>query len=254
MMLVNTLRAEWTKLSTTRSFWLTSAVFFLLTWGWSALIASTTRQTPETAMFLSPESSATAVWMLGLPVLMIQSIMIITTEYRYNIQTNVYMANPNRPMVAVVKLVMYAVISALLVFLAVVGVYLLTQAIAGDVAPDYDPWNSESARRFLWVYPLVMAAMVVFSQGMGLLLRQTAGTVAICLILNLGIDQLISQLPKIGEHIAPFMPFTALQNWIFETVPGKAVWDANWMNLVIFLLWAGGLWLLGVFLLHKRDA
>lgn len=259
-MLLNTVKAEWTKLYTTRSFWWTTAVFLFFAWGWAILNSSLSEQVPVEGAadmsLITPESATAVVLMLGLPVLMIQAIMVVTTEYRYGVQSTVYMANPRRWMVAVVKLFLYAIIAALLVFIAVAGAYLLSDLFATEAAADsFQPFSDESGRRLLWLYPLATAAIVLFSQGVGLLLRQTAGAVAICLILYLGIDSFVQLIPKIGEKIIDFMPFTAFNGWLREIEPSQyAWWDTATGSGVVFFCWSLVLWILGAFLLIKRDA
>lgn len=245
-MLLNTLRAEFTKLISTRSFWWTTALFFIISWGWAYLSARFLDDTQS----LSP-IVLVATFSLGLPILMIQAIMIVTTEYRFGLQIPTYLSNPNRVMVAAVKLFMYAVIAAVFMFLGVAGGLLLAQlASSGDgFLPD------DGLRRYLWVYPVVVVVSIVFAQGLGLLLRQTAGTVAIVLIFHLGLDQLIMFVPKVGEKLAHFSPFGALQRWTLGVHPVDAPWgDSVNGYLVVAIVWAVVLWIAGVALLARRDA
>ncbi|APT87682.1 ABC transporter permease [Corynebacterium flavescens] len=257
-MLLNTVKAEWTKLHTTRSFWWTTAVFLFFAWGWAILNASLSGQVEGAAELnlLSPQSATPVLLMLGLPVLIIQATMVITTEYRYGVQTTVYMANPRRWMVAVVKYFLYAIFAAFLVFVAIVGAYLLTSVFAPeDLADGFKPFSDDAGRRLLWLYPLATAILVLFSQGVGLLLRQTAGAVSISLILYLGIDSFVQLIPKVGERIIDFMPFTAFNNWLADMEPSQyAWWDSATGSGVVFFCWSLALWILGAFLLIKRDA
>ena len=78
---------------------------------------------------ITPDGAVSVLLGLGLPVLMIQAIMIVTTEYRFGTQTITFMATPRRWSVALVKLLMYAVIAAALTFIAVAGAYLLTEVL-----------------------------------------------------------------------------------------------------------------------------
>lgn len=254
-MLFNTLRAEWTKLTSTRSFWWTSAIFLIFAWGWAILTAKLADTVPGGAATVTPESTLGVLFALAMPVLLIQAIMVVTTEYRYKMQANVYMTNPRRWVVALVKLLMYAVVAAVLVVLGVVGAYVFTELVGSQAVKDnFNPWDSDFGTRQLWVYPLAMAMLTLFGQGLGLLLRQTAGTVAISLILYLGIDNLVSMIPKIGEKIIHFMPFTALNRWVSDAHSPDAPWDSATGDALVFVAWAAVLWLLGVFFLHKRDA
>ena len=106
-MLLNTFRSELTKLFTTRSVWWTTGVFFFLAIGWTLLMTLPTNgQPPEEQLPLPPTALLTGVYSLAMPVLLIQAVMVVTTEYRFGLQTNTFMANHNRTMVAIVKAVM----------------------------------------------------------------------------------------------------------------------------------------------------
>ena len=37
--MLNTLKSEWTKLHTTRSFWWTTFIFLFFAWGWAILLS-----------------------------------------------------------------------------------------------------------------------------------------------------------------------------------------------------------------------
>ncbi|WP_459589174.1 ABC transporter permease [Corynebacterium camporealensis] len=260
-MLVNTFKAEWTKLHTTRSFWWTTALFFFFVLGWALLMGTTVQEpSPEMTAMGIPALTADMVLavlvLMGLPVLMIQAIMVVTTEYRYGVQTTTYMANPRRWMVALVKLVMYAFIAALFVLVGIVVAYALADAVAKPgVSDTFNPFEDDFAQRTLWVYPVAAALLVLFSQGVGLLLRQTAGTVALCLILYLGIESFIAMIPRVGEDIVNFMPFSAFNNWLSDIAPpDNMFWDSSTGYLVIFIIWSVVLWVAGVLTLQKRDA
>ena len=259
--MLNTLKSEWTKLHTTRSFWWTTFIVLSFAWGWAILNARLTQpaETPEDAAFgmgvITPDGAVSFLLALGLPVLMIQAIMIVTTEYRFGTQTITYMATPRRWSVALVKLLMYAVIAAALSFIAVAGSYLLTELFAYDeVAAQFQPWDDEMGQKQLWKYPLAAALIVLFSQGLGLLLRSTAGSVAIGLILFLGLDGFVSMIPKVGGKLVNYMPFSAFQSWLMDQTPADAPWKESWGFGLVFLAWALLLWVLGVIVLQKRDA
>lgn len=259
--MLNTLKSEWTKLHTTRSFWWTTFIFLFFAWGWAILNARLTKpaENPEEAAMgmgvITSDGAVSFLLFLGLPVLMIQAIMIVTTEYRYGTQTITFMATPRRWSVALVKLLMYAVIAAALTFIAVAGAYLLTELFAHDeVAAEFHPWDDEIGQKQLWKYPLAAALLVLFSQGLGLLLRSTAGAVAIGLILFLGVDNLVATIPKVGSKLVNYMPFKSFQSWLLEMEPVDAPWKENWGFCLVFIAWAVILWVLGVLLLQKRDA
>ena len=258
--MLNILKSEWIKLRTTRSFWWTTALFLLFSWGWAGVTAAFMEPLDPEAVdmgfqLISPEFTIVFLGTLGLPVLMIQAIMLMTTEYRFGTQSITFMASPRRWSVAVAKLVLYAVIAAVLTFIGVVGAYLLTDLFAdSSISATFDPWNDEVGREQLWKYPLAAGLLVAFAQGIGMLIRQAAGSVALGLILYLGVDQIVSMMPVVGDKIGSYMPFTAFQNWLFNTPVDNALWTEAAGSGIVFFIWAAVLWALGVLVLHKRDA
>jgi ABC-2 type transport system permease protein len=254
-MLLNTFRSELTKLFTTRSVWWTTGVFFFLSIGWTLLMTlSTNSQPPEQQLPLPPNALLTGVYSLAMPVLLIQAVMVVTTEYRFGVQTNTYMATQNRAMVATVKAIMYAVIAAVLVVLGILATLVVAKvALDGQMGENFEIFD-DFTKRALWVFPLGMLLLVIFSQGLGLIMRQTTGAVAISLILYLGIDSMVTMIPKIGEDIVHYMPFSALNTWIMDGDVTAAPWDSVAGSGLVFTVWAVVAWIVGVVMLVKRDA
>ncbi|APT93798.1 hypothetical protein CPHO_10875 [Corynebacterium phocae] len=246
----NTFKSEFTKLRTTRSFWMTSALMVLLSCMFPAFNA---------AWASGPVLDTTVVaglQVMGYALILIQAIMVVTTEYRYNVQMPLYMAQPSRLTVAVVKFVLYALIAAFLTMVALALSIAITKIFYDPQYADiYKPWETEIGRRLMWKLPLGAVLVVLFGQGLGWIVRQTAGAVSIGLIFLLGIDQLVQLIPKIGPKLIYYSPFGGLQNWISE----RSLPDAPWgegiaMYGVVFLVWGLVLWGIGVALLVVRDA
>ncbi len=255
-MLLNTFRAEFTKLRTTRSFWWTSGLFLLVAWGWAILLAAAAPADMGAVAVVNTALVPMGMQVIGFAILMIQAIMVVTTEYRYGLQMPGFLANPNRLQVAGAKFVLYAVVAAVLTFLGVVGAFLLADALAPELAAEaFDPFGTDEGQRILWVFPLAAALVVLFAQGLGWLLRQTAGAVAVALIFFLGLDNLIGFIPKVGDKLTHFSPFSALRNWMFNEAPGNAPWgDSVGAYGLVFLAWGLVLWLVGLVILRSRDA
>lgn len=254
-MLLNAFRAELTKLFTTRSVWWTTGVFFFIALGWTILMTSITNsQPPEAQLPVTASTLLSVLYTLSMPVLLIQGVMVVTTEYRFGVQTNTYMANHNRAMVAAVKAVMYGLIAAVLVLVGILATLGMAKLIlSGEMGENFEVFDDFTTRA-LWVFPLGMFMLIVFGQGLGLIMRQTTGAVAVSLILYLGIDSMVSMIPKIGEDVVNFMPFTALNTWIMEGSVETAPWDTVTGSGLVFAAWAAAAWIIGVLMLVKRDA
>lgn len=254
-MFLNTVHSEWTKLRTTKSFWWTTVLIFLIVTGWTLL---NSLNAGEAVLGISPlqeRSLGSIILLMGMPIIMIQAAMVVTTEYRYKTQSQTFMANPQRWTVACAKLLLYGVIAAIIAFLSLVYIFVLADMTTNESAAEaFQPFASEDGKHMLWAFPVAAFGAVVFVQGLGLLLRQTAGTVAISLILYMGLENLVRLLPVVGDKVIHFMPFTAFQNWALGYVDENAPWSSVGFEALVFFCWAAVLWILGVIVLENRDA
>ena len=253
-MFLNTLAAEFTKLRTTASFWWTTVLFVAVGLGWAAMTGATTLEADGGFPTLWAPTIATTVYIIGFPVLMIQAIMLITTEYRYGVQSSTFLATPRRWTVALAKLLLYAAFAAALTFVVVVVGFYLARALApGSAAEFFDPFNDADAQHIMWVYPAAAAMTVMISQGIALLLRQTAGTVALMLIWFMGLEQVFRLVPKIGADIVGYLPFENLGAFVNGVKLEGIGWD-TYGSGAYFLVWAVAAWVAGVVVLQRRDA
>ena len=253
-MFLSILAAEFTKLRTTASFWWTTVLFIVIGLGWAALTGSTTLPADGGFPTLWASNVATTVYLIGFPVLMIQAIMVVTTEYRYHVQSATYLAAPRRWPVVLAKLLLYAAFAAALTFVVLLAGFFLAKGLAPpSAAALFHPLEDPAVQLILWVYPAAAAMLVVFSQGVALLLRQTAGTVALMLIWFMGLEAVFRIIPKVGHRIGAYLPFENLQAFVNDYALESVPWNVQGSG-AYFLLWAAGFWLLGVVVLLRRDA
>ncbi|WIM67406.1 ABC transporter permease [Corynebacterium breve] len=244
-MVVRNMLAEWTKLRSTASFWWTSALILVFTIGWTILFASLdSADAPSYDPMLVTSSYST----FSLAVVMIQAIMIVTTEYRFKVSGTNYQVTPQRWEVAVAKLLLYVIISVVLSFVTLVIAY-----VAGDLiaANPIDWTENEFVKRSLWVLPLCTAAVVVFCQGISWLIRQTAGAVSLVLVWWLILEGMLAMIPKVGDKIFKYAPFNNFNQFLNDTPnPDWGIWT----SFGIFAAFAFGFWIIGVIVLELRDA
>lgn len=253
-MFINTVASEWTKLRTTASFWWTTALFIFFALGWAALTGFSTIEAEGGFPTLWASSIVVVVYLLGFAVLMIQSVMLVTTEYRYNLQSATYLATPRRWTVALAKLLLFATFAAALTFLSVIAAFYVAKWTAPESAAAlFQPFQDDRARDILWIYPASAAAVVLLSQGVSYLLRQTAGSVSFMLIWFLALEQIFRLIPRIGSDVVGYLPFENLNAFINRTDLQNIPWDSDGSG-AYFFLWAVVIWLTGVLVLHRRDA
>lgn len=254
---MNTVKAEWIKLSTTKSLWMTSGliVLFALFVGW--LTGQSFGQSSAELGFdmgpLRPGLVLDALNQMVMIVVIIQAAMLFTTEYRYGLQRTTYLGTPNRWQVALAKVMLYSVIVAVLSFLA----WIIAALVANGLAAEGRSFEMGAAGsvRAMWAFPLAMVLVVVFSQGVGMLLRNTAGTVTLILGWAIALETVLSFLPTIGPKVVDWLPFKRLGFFLTENQPlfSNGTWE-TWPSLAYFALWAVGLFVAGTVLMSKRDA
>ncbi|AWB82675.1 ABC transporter permease [Corynebacterium yudongzhengii] len=272
-MFINTLRSEWTKLRSTASFWWTTALVFVVSLSITGLTAAlVSPQDPAAAgagagnqefyveadpamgALITPQTAIFPYLMFGMAVVLIQAIMVVTTEYRFGLTSGNFLATPKRWPVVVAKLVLYGFIGALIALVFTVAAYVLTNTLlAEEIQDTFTPFEDEAGQRLLWVLPLVTVVAIMFVQGIGWLVRQTAGTVAITIILLLGFDQLLRVIPDVGAEIARAMPFLNMNAFIQNMPYENTDWPV-WSSLAVFAAWAIVAWVAGLVVTLRRDA
>ncbi|KAA8734588.1 ABC transporter permease [Corynebacterium tuscaniense] len=250
--MLNTIISEWTKLRTTASFWWTSSIAIALSIGWTILMASLdSPDTPSYGGALVVAGFAS----FGLLTLMIQAVMVVTTEYRYKVSATNMTLTPQRWKVALAKLVVYGGYATALSFLI-----LAVSFVIGDlIATNPIGWASnEFTRRSLWAVPLATFVSSLLVQGIGWIVRQTAGALVVYLGWQFAVEPLIAFLPKVGQEIQAYAPFKNLQHFTTNIPnpgpqPGVDAPIELWQSLLLFGVWAVVLYGIGLLLLEKRD-
>lgn len=243
--MLNLISAEWTKLRTTKSFFVcaitavvTSVLYGILV-GWSSKLS---------VMPYAPLMTISIVALTLSIITMVQTAMMVTTEYRYGMATTNFRVAPKRWQLAVAKLLLGAVLAALIALVSTV-----LALIAGDLTANVPAgWATNSfTQRAMWAVPLGQALITVLVQGIGWLVRNTAGTVIIGLALFLVVDQIVRIIPKVGVKISENLPYGNLLSFMINQPNGA---HGLWASFGIFCIWAVVAWAAGVLLLQKRDA
>lgn len=252
-MFINSVRAEWQKLTSTKSFWWTTGLIV----GFAVLFAIIINRNLQDTPFGPPEVTADLA-VAGLKsfsflVFVIQAIMVVTSEYRHNLQVTTFLATPKRTVVMLAKLFLYSVFTALVTFLTILLCFYLAKAVApGDAGAALDVWKDDAARRLMWVLPLTNVLLVVFSQGISWLLRHTAGVVSLMMIWLTTLEPLASLIPKVGDKIRNYGPVTNMNAFLDNNKIEDLPWEVTGSGLY-FAAWAFGFFILGMIALNKRD-
>ena len=250
--MLKTMLSEWTKLRTTKSFYWTTGLSVVLTVIFVCFTAAL--DSPDVPVY----GGAIVVYQFlfyGLIPIIIQAVMVVTTEYRYNVNSINFAVTPRRWQVALSKLVVYGLIAVV-----ITAVTLLLSYIAGDNFAHYPvDWQTNIfARRSLWAVPLTVFLLVMMAQGLGWILRSTAGAVMSMVALPI-FELAVRFLPKIGEKIQFITPFSNALPFALNSQTGRPNPFGGdplglWGSFGIVVVWVVVIYFIGLVLLERRDA
>jgi ABC-2 type transport system permease protein len=245
------LATERIKLFTTRSPWWSVLVALFLAIGFAALISA---NVPKGVPF--GISEAEAGYEFGIVVMMVMATLAVTTEYRFGTIRTTFQAVPNRTALLLAKTTVVAVLSAVVGEVAAFGSWALARAIHPSstlALSDGTAWRQIAGMGLVYLVTAVIAVAV------GILIRQTAGAVALLLIYTLLVENLITLIPKIGTKIQEWMPFTMANH--FLTAGSASVRAAGqqaplgaWASLGYFAGIGAVLLTIAIITANRRDA
>jgi ABC-2 type transport system permease protein len=142
----------------------------------------------------------------GMVVVMLLATLSVTTEYRFGTLNTTFQAVPKRIPALLAKTAVVAVTALVIGELAAFGAWL-----AGTlVAPGRDLALRGTAD---WLAVAgagpVFAGAAILSVAVGLLVRHSAGAVAVVVIYSQLVEQAVGAIPSAGEAIHPWLPFVA---------------------------------------------
>ncbi|MGY1608576.1 MULTISPECIES: ABC transporter permease [unclassified Geodermatophilus] len=231
-------RAEWTKLVTTRV-WIGLVIgACVMAGGFAALFTGLAGAEPDGGQPGLPpvgtpqyEEVVFSVAANASVFLLILGIIGMTQEYRHRTATPTFLTTPRRGRVVAAKLLAYAAaaVPVALLVLAVVVVVVLLYAGARGAAPSLDGDNL----RTLGTAGLVLVVFAVIGVGVGALLRNQVGAIVGSLVYLYVVEPIISSIGAIQGA--------------YKWLPGGAVQavTSDFQAPELLDPWQGGLLLLG---------
>jgi len=211
---IDLLRAEFLKLRSTRTalglFIITLIVSVVPTILLVALAPREVLDSEEAGSFFNVAASLVPY------VVLVFGILGMTNEYRHGTITYTYVATPRRGRVMIAKLVVYALVGAAMMLVAIVLVQLtarmgLQVRGIGYQSPE-GMTLADPARQVV-----VAGLMTAFGVSLGALLRAQVPTVAGVLIWAFAVESIIAMVrPKIGV----WLPFTVFNQVIGGNIGG----------------------------------
>lgn len=252
--LFHVLNSEWTKLRTTKSFWWTTSLIVVVSVAFAAMTGGFATGDSIATLLLLPDSVVAGLYLIGFLMVIVQSVMMYTTEFRFGYQQQTFLATPRRWMVMVAKWLLYSALSMIIVFLSSLLCFYVAKFFASDISSStLDVWHNDQAQAIMWKYPVGALLLTTFASGVAMLLRQTAGSIALLLMWQLALEDLLSFLPSIGDYVAKYGPFTNLRAFITDYSSADPGWSTD-MSGVYFAAWALILFVAGIFMVQRRDA
>lgn len=261
------LAAERIKLTTTRSPWWCTGIIIVLGLGLAAVIGLSAKASlnsyqeqiaagkdPGFEPFLPTLADAVGgVSGFGVLVLMILAALAVTSEYRFGVIRTTFQAIPNRASVLAAKAGLIGVSGAVLTILLTFGAYAIAKATAGEEAGAALTLSGSEAWRAIYGVPIYALLCVVLAIGVGALVRQSAGAIALLLLWPLLIENLFGLFGEFGRAVQPFLPFTNANHFLGAPQGVDFHWGP-WGSLAYFAAFSVVVFVAAIVSVNKRDA
>ncbi|AOW93287.1 ABC transporter permease [Rhodococcus sp. WMMA185] len=261
------LNAERIKITSTRSPWWCTAIIVVLGLGLAALMGWVSRSGFDSVnnqiaageepvfepVLLQLPDAVIGVSGFGVSVLMILAALTVTSEYRFGVIRTTFQAMPNRASVLIAKAGLIGVFGAVLTFVLTFGAYATAKATAGAEAGAGLSLSDGAALRTIYGVPIYAFLCVVLAVGVGALLRQSAGAIALLLLWPLLIESLFFLFGSFGEKVMPFLPFFNANNFLGSSQGIDFHWGP-WGSLAYFAVVVLVIFGASLVVVNKRDA
>ncbi|WP_250557458.1 hypothetical protein [Pseudonocardia lacus] len=239
--------AERIKLTGIRSPWWCAGAAVAVTAGLGAIVSVATRYEG------GPLTVATTqlVHSAGMAVVMVMAALAITTEHSTGTIRTTYLAVPRRGVALGAKAVVVAAVAAAVGLAGAFGSWGLSAALVPDV--DLALHGAVEWRQVAGVGAVNLLAAVI-ALAVGILVRHTAGAVALVLVWGLVAEQLIGLLPGVGPALTPWLPFQAGKYFVTADGTATGLLGSPWAALGYLTAVAAGLLAVAVAVARRRDA
>lgn len=248
--------AERIKLTTVRSPWWCSAIVVVLGLGLAALFgwlaSSTADATDPSGVFTADNSIAVGgVSGFGVMVLMILAALTVTSEYRFGVIRNSFLATPHRAKVLLAKAGLVSVLAAVLTLVLSIAAVFITEAIGGEYSTA--GFEGAEALRQIYSVPVYAVLCVFLAVGVGALVRQSAGAISILLLWSLLLEPLLGAFGTFGRTVSPWLPFNNANQFLGAQVATDFHWGPLG-SLLYFTAFVAVIFGAALFVVNKRDA
>jgi ABC-2 type transport system permease protein len=254
---MSVIAVERIKLFTTRSPWWCMIVSAILTIGLAALSTAFVDTADEQAVSIFDTQGGAQFSQM---VMMVMAALAVTTEYRFGTIRTSFQAVPQRAQLLLGKTAVVAALSGLVGLVASFGAWAVGNIFASGADLSI---NTGAEWRLLAGQGLVFALSGVIAVAVGIMIRQSAGAIAILILWPLLVENLFTLIPKVGDDMNRWAPFVNGDSFLNQ---GQNMGQAGafignqeyalspgWA-LLYFAGWAAALLVLALLSASKRDA
>ena len=221
--IATTFKAEWTKLRTLRSTWITLGAAAVVSTGMGILISIATvgrldRMTPKELLQFDPTSTALIGVMFATVIIGSLAIRSLTAEYSSGMIRTTFAALPHRRTVVAAKAAILAVIAFPVALASNVVAFLVAQQIFAGKHMTIS-FSQPGVLRAVVFGAIAVSLVTVLGIGFGGIIKRTAGATTALSLIIIGGGIFGSLLPS---SIAQFLPSSALQAMVTVNHAGSS--------------------------------
>ncbi|TWD81130.1 ABC-2 type transport system permease protein [Kribbella amoyensis] len=254
---MSVIAVERIKLFSTRSPWWCMVISAVLTIGLAALSTAFlgTADEPQATIFMTQGGAQ-----LSQMVMMVMAALAVTTEYRFGTIRTSFQAVPQRAALLLGKTAVVAVLAGLVGLIASFGAWFIGSLFVSGADLSI---NTGAEWRLLAGQGIVFALSAVIAVAVGIMIRQSAGAIAILILWPLLVESLFTLIPKVGDDMAKWSPFANASSFLNQGqdmgLAGGFAGSGDfalgpWWALLYFAAWAAALMALALATASKRDA
>ena len=213
--LATTFKAEWTKLRTLRSTWITLAAASFISVGFGVLIAATSisrldRMTPKERLQFDPTSISLIGVLFATVIIGSLAVRSVTAEYNSGMIRTTFAALPRRRRVVAAKAVILALVAFPVALVSNLAAFMISQQIfAGKhMAPAF---GQAGVIRAIVFGALAVSLVTVLGLGLGSIIKRTAGATTALSLIVIGGSIFGGALPA---SISQYLPSSAIQSML----------------------------------------
>jgi ABC-2 type transport system permease protein len=252
----NTLAAEWAKLATLRSTFLTLGLGLVLSIGTTALVTLALGSTQENwSADFSPITTSMVGNIWALIVYAVFGVLVMSREYSGGLIRLTLSATPRRGRVLAAKLILVSLITLVFGLLTTVGMFLVGQAVLGAYGMPTTDLGNADARRMVLGLGLVMPFFPLVGFALAVIFRSTAG--AITAVLGfLWLPVIFGELLPLWwqEHVLSLLPGAAMDSLTIAHIEPSPTFSDPLVGAGIAVTWLVAIVGAAYLTLARRDA